>query len=237
DHRNQSFSMWNTDAYGWQESTDPLYKTIPFLMAVRGGAAYGVFLDNTYRSNFDFGKESRDFYSFGADGGELDYYFFYGPDPKQVIRDFTALVGRTPLPPLSTLGYQQCRYSYYPEARVREVAGEFRKRKIPADVIYLDIDYQQNNRPFTVDRERFPNFEGMVKDLKSDGFKLVVITDLHIAKLPGYKPYAKAWQTTTSSRIPTAPSTWEKSGQVTAFSPTSRERRCGSGGARCTPIS
>ena len=69
DHRNQSFSMWNTDAYGWQESTDPLYKTIPFLLAMRGGAAYGIFLDNTYRSNFDFGKESRDFYSFGADGG------------------------------------------------------------------------------------------------------------------------------------------------------------------------
>jgi alpha-glucosidase len=189
DHRNQSFTMWNTDAYGWQESTDPLYKTIPFLLAMRGGAAFGIFLDNTYRSNFDFGKESRDFYSFGADGGELDYYFFYGPDPKQVIRDFTALVGRTPLPPLSTLGYQQCRYSFYPEARVREVAGEFRKRKIPADVIYLDIDYQQNNRPFTVDRERFPNFEGMVKDLKSEGFKVVAITDLHIAKLPGYKPY------------------------------------------------
>jgi alpha-glucosidase len=189
DHRNQSFTMWNTDAYGWQESTDPLYKTIPFLLAMRGDSAYGVFLDNTYRSTFDFGKESRDFYSFGAEGGELDYYFFYGPDPKQVIRDFTALVGRTPLPPLSTLGYQQCRYSYYPEARVREIASEFRKRKIPADVIYLDIDYQQNNRPFRVDRERFPNFEGMVKDLKSEGFKVVAITDPHIAKLPGYKPY------------------------------------------------
>ena len=189
DHRNQSYTMWNTDAYGWQESTDPIYKSIPFLLAMRAGSAYGIFLDNTYRTTFDFGKESRDFYSFGADGGELDYYFFYGPDPKQVIRDFTALVGRTPLPPLATLGYQQCRYSYYPEARVREIAAEFRKRKIPADVIYLDIDYQQNNRPFTVDRERFPNFEGMVKDLKSEGFKLVLITDLHIAKLQGYKPY------------------------------------------------
>jgi alpha-glucosidase len=189
DHRNQSFTMWNTDAYGWQESTDPLYKTIPFLLTMRGGSAYGIFLDNTYRSTFDFGKESRDFYSFGSEGGDLDYYFFYGPDPKQVIQDFTALVGRTPLPPLATLGYQQCRYSYYPEVRVREIASEFRKRKIPADVIYLDIDYQQNNRPFTVDRERFPNFEGMVKDLKAERFKVVAITDLHIAKLPGYKPY------------------------------------------------
>lgn len=189
DHRNLSFTMWNTDMYGWQESTDPLYKDIPFLLAMRSGSAYGIFLDNTYRSNFDFGKESRDFYSFGADGGGLDYYFFYGPEPKRVIQDFTALVGRSPLPPLFALGYQQCRYSYYPEARVREIAREFRTRKIPADVIYLDIDYQRNNRPFTVDREKFPNFEGMVKDLKNEGFKIVAITDLHIAKVPGYKPY------------------------------------------------
>ena len=135
----------------------PCTKTFRFFLAMRSGLAYGIFLDNTYRSSFDFGKELRDAYSFGADGGELDYYFIYGPDPKQVIQEFTSLVGRTPLPPLFSLGYQQCRYSYYPEARVREVAGEFRKRKIPADVIYLDIDYQQNNRPFTIDRERFPH--------------------------------------------------------------------------------
>jgi len=189
DHRNLAFTMWNTDAFGWQESTDPLYKDIPFFLAMRKAAAYGIFLDNTYRTSFDFGKEWRDFYSFGSDGGELDYYFFYGPDPKRVVQDFTTLVGRTPLPPLFALGYQQCRYSYYPEARVREVASEFRQRKIPADVIYLDIDYQQNNRPFTVDRERFPTFEKMITDLKGEGFKVIAITDLHLAKLEGYKPY------------------------------------------------
>ena len=189
DHRNLAFTMWNTDAFGWQDSTDPLYKSIPFFIAMHNSSAYGIFLDNTYRSNFDFGKESRDAYSFGADGGELDYYFFFGPDPKRVISDFTQLVGRTPLPPLFALGYQQCRYSYFTESRVREVASEFRKRKIPADVMYLDIDYQQNNRPFTIDRERFPTFEKMIADLNSEGFKVIAITDLHLAKLSGYKPY------------------------------------------------
>ncbi len=189
DHRNLAFTMWNTDAFGWQESTDPLYKDIPFFIGMRKGAAYGIFLDNTYRTSFDFGKESRDSYSFGSDGGELDYYFFYGPDPKKVVEDFTALVGREPLPPLFAVGYQQCRYSYYPESRVREVASEFRKRKIPADVIYLDIDYQDNNRPFTIDRKKFPTFEKMIQDLKAQGFNVIAITDLHIAKLPGYKPY------------------------------------------------
>jgi alpha-glucosidase len=189
DHRELAFTLWNTDNFGWQESTDPLYKAIPFFLGVRNGAAYGIFLDNTYRSTFDFGKEFRDSYSFGADAGELNYYFFYGPDPKRVVSDFTALTGRTPLPPLFSLGYQQCRYSYYPEARVREIADQFRKRKIPADVIYLDIDYQEKNRPFSVDRERFPHFEEMIRDLRQQGFKLITITDLHIAKLPGSKPY------------------------------------------------
>src|SRR5882762_8162887 len=189
DHRDLAFTMWNMDMFGWQESTDPLYKDLPFFLGVRNGATYGIFLDNTYRSSFDFGKEARDAYSFGAEAGELNYYFFYGPDPKRVVSDFTALTGRTPLPVLSSLGYQQCRYSYYPEARVREVANEFRKRKIPADIIYLDIDYQEKYRPFTVDRERFPHFEQMVKDLGRQGFKVIAITDLHIAKVPGYKPY------------------------------------------------
>ncbi len=191
DRRDLSFSLWNMDMFGYQESTDPIYKSIPFFIGMLNGSAYGIFLDNTYRSSFDFGKEFRDAYSFGSDAGELDYYFFYGPDPKRVVSDFTTLVGREPLPPLFAMGYQQCRYSYYPEARVREVAGEFRKRKIPADVIYLDIDYQEKYRPFTVDRERFPHFEGMIKDLKQEGFKVITIVDLHVAKVEGggYKPY------------------------------------------------
>jgi len=120
--RNRSFTNWNTDAFGWQESTDPLYKTIPFFVGLRKGVAYGLFFDNTYRSSFDFGKESADYFSFGAEGGELNYYFIAGPGPKKIIEQYTALTGRPPLPPLWILGYQQCRYSYYPEARVREIA-------------------------------------------------------------------------------------------------------------------
>jgi alpha-glucosidase len=187
--RNQAFTMWNTDAYGWQESTDPLYKSIPFFLALRKGMSYGIFLDNSWRTYFDFGKTSADHYSFGADGGELNYYFLFGPDPKKVVMSFADLTGKTPLPPLWALGYQQSRYSYYPESRVREVAQTFRARKIPADVIYLDIDYEDHYRPFTVNREYFPNFEAMIHDLRRQGFSTILITDLHIAKVPGYRPY------------------------------------------------
>jgi alpha-glucosidase len=189
DRRDEAFTMWNTDMYGWQESTDPLYKDIPFFLTLRHGISYGVFLDNAYRSSFDLGRGERDAYSFGAEGGELNYYFFFGPEPKKVLQSYTALVGHVPLPPMWTLGFQQSRYSYFPESRVREIANTFREHKIPADVIYLDIDYQQGYAPFTIDTEKFPNFQGMIRDLGEQGFKVVLITDLHIKKQTGYKPY------------------------------------------------
>ena len=189
DRRGRAFTMWNTDAFGWQESTDPLYKSIPFFLGLRSGVAYGIFFDNTFRTSFDFGTQSSDTYSFGAEGGELDYYFFYGPHPKKVLEAYTALAGRTPLPPLWTLGYQQCRYSYFPEARVREVARLFREKRIPADVLYLDIDYLDGFRPFIVNREYFPHFEEMIADLHGQGFKFISIIDPHLKKQEGYFPY------------------------------------------------
>ncbi|WP_263366537.1 glycoside hydrolase family 31 protein [Edaphobacter bradus] len=191
DRINQSFTLWNTDSYRFQESTDPLYKSIPFFMSYRAGRAIGVLLDNTWRSSFDFGKELPGVYSFGAVDGPVDYYVLYGPSPKQVVESYAWLTGKPPLPPLWTLGFQQSRYSYYPQSRVLEIADHLRADHIPADAIYLDIDYQEKNRPFTIDRERFPDFAGMIAKLKAEDFHVVAITDLHIAMLPGenYAPY------------------------------------------------
>ncbi len=189
DIRGQAFTNWNTDAVGWHYGSDPLYKSIPFFLALRKGKSYGVFLDNTYQSSFDFGKQSPDMYSFGSIGGALDYYFFYGPDPKSVVTQYTALTGHTPLPPRYALGYQQSRYTYYPESRVYEIAKELRDHRIPADVIYLDIDYLQGYRAFDINRTYFPHFEQMVQDLAKQNLKLVVISDLHLAAQKGYKPY------------------------------------------------
>ena len=191
DRRNESFSMWNTDNFGWQESTDPIYKSIPFFMTFKKGIAGGIFLDNTWRTNFEFNKEIIDGYSFGSPGGPLDYYILYGPTPKEVIHAWAWMTGTTPLPPMWSLGYQQSRYSYFPEAEARRIVSKLRSERIPADVLWLDIDYQFKNRPFTVDPERFPTFDKMIQDFKADHIHTVVITDLHVANLPnqGYKPY------------------------------------------------
>jgi alpha-glucosidase len=191
DRREQAFDLWNTDAYRFQESTDPIYKSIPFFLTYRAGVTLGVLLDNTWRSSFDFGRELSDVYSFGAVDGPLDYYVLYGPTPKQVVEDYAWLTGKPPLPPMWALGFQQSRYSYVPESKVLEVAQRFRTDHIPADAIYLDIGFQEKNRPFTVDRTLFPNFAGMVAHLKAENFHVVAITDLHIAKVAdqNYFPY------------------------------------------------
>jgi alpha-glucosidase len=184
-----SLTMWNSDTFGYDSSTDPLYVSVPFYIAMRNGVAHGIFLDNTYRSNFDIGHQTEGVLSFGAEGGPLDYYFIYGPEPKKVIERYTALTSRMPFPPIWALGYNQCRYSYYPEEKVRSIAANFRTRRIPADVIWLDIHYQDGYKPFTWDRKRFPDPARMIGDLRRDGFRVVTIVDPHPKKEKGYAPY------------------------------------------------
>jgi alpha-glucosidase len=190
DRREQAYTLWNTDI-GPQEAIDPLYKSIPFVIAAKGADAYGLFLDNTWRTWFDFGKQVRDTLQFGAEGGPLDFYFLYGPTVKKVVEQYAALTGKPPLSPVWALGFQQSRWSYTPESDLMRVANRLRADKIPSDVVYLDIDYQVRNRPFTVDPGRFPGFDKMVEELKQKHFHLVTITDLHIAHVEGqnYAPY------------------------------------------------
>lgn len=189
DKRGHSYVMWNTDAFGWNGSTDPLYEDVPFFLALRNGKSYGIFFDNTYRSTFDFGSERPNVYAFGAAGGELNYYFIAGPAPKDVIKRFTELVGRMPLPPLWSLGYQQSRYSYSPEKKVRFIADNFRIRHIPCDVIYLDIAYMNGYRVFTWNKTRFPDPARMLSDLRREGFRVVTILDPGVKVDPDYWVY------------------------------------------------
>jgi alpha-glucosidase len=191
DRRDHAYNLWNTDSYGFQESTDPIYKAIPFFLTSRRGIAAGVLFDNTWRTSFDFGKEAPDAYSFGSEGGSLDYYILYGPDAKHVLSTYAWLTGPTPLPPLWSFGFQQSRFTYHPESEVRAIADRLRADKVPVDAIYLDIDFQDHHRPFTVDQIQFAHFSQMIADLRKQDIHVVAITDLHIADLPNaqYAPY------------------------------------------------
>lgn len=185
--RGKRLRLWGTDVYGFDKQTDPIYKNIPFYMGLHHNRGYGIFFDNTFQSHFDFASERRSVTSFWAHGGEMNYYFIYGPDLIQVVEQYTRLTGKPELPPLWALGYHQCKWSYYPDTVVKEIAAEFRKRQIPCDAIYLDIDYMDGFRCFTWHPERFPEPKKMVEELAHDGFKTIVIID------PGIKVDEDYW--------------------------------------------
>ena len=192
DRRGQAFTLWNTDAYRFQESTDPLYKSIPFFVSAGGsGGSYGILLDNTWRSWFDFGRQDPQTLIFGSAGGAIDYYVVYGPSVHQVVERYADLTGKPPLVPAWSLGFQQSRYSYMSADEVHGIADRLRSDRIPADAIWLDIDFQDRNRPFSVDPKAFPDLPGLARDLRQQGLRLVTITDLHIAAAPDqhYAPY------------------------------------------------
>jgi len=184
-----AYAMWNSDTYAYTDDTDPLYVSVPFYIVLRQGRAHGIFLDNTFRTSFDIGRTDPGLLAFGAVDGILDYYFIDGPTPRDVVQRYTELTGRTPLPPMWALGYQQSRYSYYPESRVRNLADTFRLKRVPADVLWLDIHYEDGYNPFTWDRERFPDPARMVRDLKGEGFRVVPIVDPHPKAQPGWALY------------------------------------------------
>lgn len=190
DKKYYHYKNWNTDnpnPHG--ETFEQLYKSIPFFVNFRKDKSFGIFFDNTFETNFDFGKENSNYYYFSAAGGNTDYYFIYGPSVKNVIEGYTYLTGTTPLPQLWTLGYQQCRWSYSPELRLWEVAEEFRKRDIPCDTIYLDIDYMDEYRVFTWDKNKFPHPEKTIRELKEEGFKVVTIIDPGVKVDNNYSVY------------------------------------------------
>jgi len=185
--RGRKFQNWNTDAYSFGWDQDPLYRTIPFYIGVHQQAAYGIFFDNTFRSYFDFAREDNTKTSFWADGGELQYYYIHGPHLMDVVKRYQTLTGTHPMPPKWALGYHQCRWSYYPEQKVKEIAEGFRSRNIPCDAIYLDIDYMDGYRCFTWNKSHFPDPKRMIKELLNDGFKTVVMID------PGIKVDDNYW--------------------------------------------
>jgi len=175
--RGKRFVNWGTDNYGYNKNSDPLYKNLPIYYGLHNGIGYGIFFDNTFRAHFDFGSERNNAISFWADGGEMNYYFIGGPSLIDACRRYTLLTGTPEMPPLWSLGFQQCKWSYYPESQVREICDTMRKYEIPCDAIYLDIDYMDGFRCFTWDSEKFPNPKGLVDDLKAQGFKTMVIID------------------------------------------------------------
>jgi len=194
DRRGAGYQNWTTDAYAYHAGTDPLYCSTPFYMGIHQQQVYGIFLDNTYKTFFNFGASNNRFSSFSADAGDMNYYFIHGKTVREIIQGYTWLTGRINLPPLWSIAYQQCRYSYYPDVEVLGVARAFREKNIPADAIVMDIHYMDQYKIFTWHPTHFPNPGAMIQELKKMGFEVVLMCDPGIKVEPGYEPHESGVQ-------------------------------------------
>jgi alpha-glucosidase len=175
--RDKRFQNWGTDEYGFAKDADPLYRNIPFYYGLHKEGCYGIFFDNTFKTFFDFASERNNVTSFWAEGGEINYYYIAGSSLMNIATRYSRLTGKPDMPAKWSLGYHQCKWSYSSEKEVMAIANKLRELKIPADAIYLDIDYMEGFRCFTWNKENFPDPKGMVARLKDMGFKTVAIID------------------------------------------------------------
>ncbi len=186
DRRGRKFEMLTTDNPLHLPDTDPLYISIPFLIVVRTGQpAVGIFVNSTAKTTFDL---QGDDYTICADDSGMEVYLIHGQNVINVVEKFTHLSGKPQLPPAWALGYQQSRWSYASEGEVMEIAQHMRKKEIPCDAIYLDIDYMDKYKVFTWSKA-FPNPQKMITKLNEMGFKIVTIIDPGVKKEEEYSVY------------------------------------------------
>lgn len=177
---------WNTDAYAYGAGTPSLYQSHPWVLAVRAdGSAFGVLADTPGRITIDL----TDGIEFRAQGPPFPLIVIERGSPDSVVMALADLTGRMPLPPLWALGYQQCRYSYAPDREVLRIAREFRARRIPCDVIWMDIDYMDGFRSFSFSPRHFPDPRALNDSLHARGFRSVWMIDPGIKRDPGYFVY------------------------------------------------
>jgi alpha-glucosidase len=175
--------LWNSDNPGYGPEVKSLYQSHPWVLALRAdGSAFGVLVDTTWRTTIRLDGAIE----FLSEGASPRVYVIDRPDVAGVLSALRELTGPMPMPPRWALGYQQCRWSYFPESRVREVAREFRTRDIPADVLWFDIDYMDAYRTFTFSPEHFPDPAKLNADLGAQGWKRVWMINPGVKDEAGY---------------------------------------------------
>jgi alpha-glucosidase len=190
--RGMRFTFWNTDVWPHEPSTDPLYQSIPFFLGLRGGRAWGLFLDEPARSRVDIAQRDPERLEWTVEGPELDVYLILGPRPADVLRRYTDLAGRTPLPPLWALGAHQSRWGYESETEIRTIVEGYRARDLPLDAVHLDIDYMNAYKVFTFDADRYPDPKGLADWAGEQGVRLITIVDPGVKLEAGYRIYEEA---------------------------------------------
>ena len=178
--------LWNTNNYLYLDNNRPLYQPAPWVLAVnKDGSAFGVYADSAWRMKVNLQSKIQ----FTSDGPPFRVIVIRGSNPQEVLTRMSNYTGKIELPPLWALGYQQGRYSYYPQSKVKEIVDGFRSRNLPCDVVCMDIDYMNGFRIFTFDSVGFPDPAGLSSYLHQHGFKGVWMIDPAAKVEPGYSIY------------------------------------------------
>ncbi|WP_242509158.1 glycoside hydrolase family 31 protein [Natrinema altunense] len=182
--RGEKLEHWNTDQYAYGADNDYVYTSIPFFVGVKDVGAYGIFFDDPYHSVFEMATESDDYYYFLADGGQLTYYFAYGPEIEGVLERYTELTGTMELPPKWGLGLHQSKWEYTPDEIV-ETAETYRGKGIPLDAMHFDIDYMNEYRVFTWEDDYL---DALQRVESIPGIRTVAVNDPGVAAEESYDP-------------------------------------------------
>ena len=191
--RGWQYISWNYDNPNHHEDTRSLYGAHNFII-IHGTVTFGAFFDFAGKMEFDIGYTKRSVMQIHAASNNLTVYIITGESEKDIVKQFRKMVGRSYIPPFWAFGYGQSRWGYKTEEDIRTVAKQYQDAGIPLDSIYLDIDYMERYKDFTVDTERFPNLKGLATDMKEQGIHLVPIIDAGVKIEDGYDVYEEGVQ-------------------------------------------
>ena len=191
--RGWQYVSWNYDNPNHHEDTRSLYGAHNFII-IHGTVTFGAFFDFAGKMEFDIGYTKRSMMQIHAASNNLTVYIITGESEKDIVKQFRKMVGRSYIPPFWAFGYGQSRWGYKTEEDIRTVAKQYQDAGIPLDSIYLDIDYMERYKDFTVDTERFPNLKGLATDMKEQGIHLVPIIDAGVKIEDGYDVYEEGVQ-------------------------------------------
>lgn len=186
--RGWRYDSFCTDDPNHTETKRSLYGANNFII-VSGRELFGVFVDFAGRVAFDIGYDEYDMLKIEPETPDFKLYIITGDSEIDIVTQFRRLTGRSYLAPRWAFGFQQSRWGYQSEQDIREVVDEYRKNSIPLDAVYLDIDYMEDFKDFTVDESKFPNFPDFVSEMKENGIRLVPIIDAGVKIEEGYSVY------------------------------------------------
>ncbi len=177
-----------TDDPNHTENKVSLYGAHNFII-VSGEEHFGMFFDYPGTITFDIGYTRQDTLSVSCEDADLDLYVITGASDYEIAKEFRSLIGRSYIPPKFSFGYGQSRWGYATAEDFQKVAREHRENHVPLDMIYMDIDYMERYKDFTVNQENFPDFKAFVDDMKAQDLHLVPIIDAGVKIEDGYDIY------------------------------------------------